>query len=281
MIKQILKNVRFWIVTAIFFTACIGTSLLYSFSNVAVEEDVAAVFTSLSKKTITNTVNFDIVNHSPKKQNEANAIFDYCYLNNLYTLAGENYSFRPVINRNCDSYITIDELPDTDVTCLLHSNSAKPHKNKHGEFIHAVYEIELMFDTEDGNYTNQNNTTYIVLRENDAKKIMGKESPSRDDYKRFIDNGLINLTFHKSNTETINYKVGVSNIVVNGKYDDSYFEKVFGSYITINTVFENSLPSFSSYAVNFDFSNSSYDSKTYFLTFNLIRQITSVQRNLE
>ncbi len=77
-----------------------------------------------------------------------------------------------------------------------------------------------------------------------------------------IANKKLNVVFSNS-LGSFEYPVSISNIILNGKYDDAYFSAIYPDYVTVNSFYPNSFPNFSGYAISFDFGVSNYDSKKY------------------
>jgi hypothetical protein len=252
-----------------------STYLVFSFSADANNEQTAFAITELSKQSKTGAVNLDIVSFNGDYTNSSfNQIVTYCNNVNYRIQAGGNYNFKPSFRKNdYGAFLTIDELESDNITTLLHSSSGKPHKNSLGENIHSNYEFAVMFDETEGNYQNVYNTTYFYIRENDAKKILGIDNPTKEQYKNLIDNKTLHVTYHYRD-EMVSYNANICNIILNGKYDDVHFSNVFGTYVTTNSFYANSFPSYNGMSINFDFGTSNYDTKRYL---ELIRDEFSVE----
>ena len=245
---------------ALSFSSCY---LICSFSQSASDEALISNISNLASNSNNNLASINLINKvNGRSFDDMNyAIEEAVYINNRIQL-GDGYSVKPIIPNYTSSHLEIFELNNKKVTALLHRNSGKPHTNAKGMNIHYSYETALMFDSQEGNYVNQYNTTYICMRESDVKSLIGISNPTKEDYLFFIKKTKITILYC-SDGQKIQFPVNISNIILDSYYDDVTFFQNYGTYIFINTFYKNCLPLFEDYAINFCFSNSVNDSSRY------------------
>lgn len=194
------------------------------------------------------------------EKQRVNDILSTCQSYNSYKTNPNGYNFYLAYNSRISDFLVLDDL-DSSFSIVPHKSSGKPTTNAKGKYMHGELDLELMFDAENTNTSYDTKTSYVYLRESTATQLIEKVG-TISSYSDLVKNYQLPVTYVHNGASFV-YKYGIANIIKEDERNDKMYFDMLGDYLTLNTFYDTSLPSFDDYTVFFEFGKSSYDTRQY------------------